>query len=86
MKDKKSKTKITEDHIAQVMDRSWLLCLNVDQFLLEHSAVPVDREFEKLASKAHQALFDLYQLAGAKLCDGTFETGEKKKKKGKKKK
>ncbi|WP_242219429.1 hypothetical protein [Shinella zoogloeoides] len=39
---------------------------NIGRHLLEHPAILLDAEFYALASKAHSALFDLYQVIGAK--------------------
>ena len=36
----------------------------VDAELLEHPAIQNNEEWSALAKKAHQALFDLYQLIG----------------------
>ena len=56
-------------HMASFLMRS------VDGELLEHPAIQENEEWSALAAKAHQALFDLYQLIGsASLPDGKEES------------
>ncbi len=45
-------------HMASFLMRS------VDSELLEHPAIQENEDWSALASKAHQALFDLYQSLG----------------------
>jgi hypothetical protein len=50
----------------EVLDRSHIIEDMIAGFLLEHAVVKADPELLEAAQKAHQAAFDLYQLAGRK--------------------
>lgn len=64
---KDSKTDKFSRHEALHM--SSFLMLSVDRELIEHQYIQSEPDCIALAEKAHQALFDLYQLIGEKHLD-----------------
>lgn len=57
----------TDDYLRhEALHMSSFLMSTIDRELMEHSYIQSDSECLTLANKAHQALFDLYQLIGNK--------------------
>lgn len=54
----------------EALHMTCFLMKSVDTELLEHPAIQADAHWLKLATAAHQALFELYQAIGAQAIGG----------------
>lgn len=61
----KKDMKLTEGHYHEICDRSHIIMENIQSHLID-AYKGGDKEVVKLAEKAIDALFDLYQHAGAR--------------------
>jgi len=60
----KKRAIVDDYHVHEVLHMSSFLMSAVGTELCEHDAIKQKPRWEKLAEKAHQALFDLYQAIG----------------------
>lgn len=58
-------TELTEYHHHEALHASSMVLSIVEEHIMEHPAVSEIPKRKELADKAHQALFDLYQLIGS---------------------
>jgi histidyl-tRNA synthetase len=60
---KRSK-KLDAFHYHEVADRAYLLVIDVEEHLLDHSAVEANKKMKKLVKKASRILAEVSQIAG----------------------
>ena len=65
---------VNDSGLTIIMDRSMIICEDVESRLLDHPLVLLNPKLHDLAIKAFRALFDFYQLAGAESAKFSTQT------------